>query len=87
MNVETLKKHSFQTKTLIQTGKKRIESLLRKLDDKYKESMIDEDYREMYKSGLQNWRKLLTKTAMCHIIIIQRDVAFGILGEVQEYFC
>ena len=58
MDVETLKKYSSQTKTLTQTDKKRIESLLKKLDDKYKNSKADEDYREVLQYMLENNCKL-----------------------------
>ena len=60
MDVETLKKHSSQTKTLTQTDKKRIESLLKKLDEKRKESIADDDYRNVLQYMLRtivNWNK------------------------------
>ena len=59
MNVDVLKKHSSQTKVLTQSDKKRIESLLKKLDYKHKDSgVIDEDYREVLKYMLENNCKL-----------------------------
>lgn len=56
MDVETLKKHRSQTKTLTQTDKKRIESLLKKLDEKHKESI--DDYRSVLQYMLENNCKL-----------------------------
>lgn len=58
MNVETLKKYSFQTKTLTQVDRRRIESLLKKLDDKYKGSKADVDYGEVLRYMLDNNCKL-----------------------------
>lgn len=58
MNVETLKKYSSQTKTLTQADRRRIESLLKKLDDKYKGSKADMDYREVLRYMLDNNCKL-----------------------------
>lgn len=58
MDMETLKKHSSQTKTLTQPDKRRIESLLKKLDDKHKESMTDGDYRDVLQYMLENNCKL-----------------------------
>lgn len=58
MNVDILKKYSSQTKSLTQSDKKRIESLLKKLDDKYKSSVADEDYREVLQYMLENNCKL-----------------------------
>lgn len=58
MNVETLKKYSSQTKTLTQVDRKRIENLLKKLDDKYKGSNGDEDYRDVLQYMLANNCKL-----------------------------
>lgn len=59
MNVETLKKHSSQTKTLTQGDRRRIESLLKKLNDKHKqEDMADEDYRDVLQYMLANNCKL-----------------------------
>lgn len=58
MDVETLKKHSSQTKTLTQTDKKRIESLLKKLDEKHRESITDDDYRNVLQYMLENNCKL-----------------------------
>lgn len=53
-----LKKHHSQTKTLTQTDKKRIESLLKKLVEKHKESMTDDDYRNVLQYMLENNCKL-----------------------------
>lgn len=58
MNVETLKKYSSQTKTLTQVDRRRIESLLKKLDVKYKGSKTDTDYREVLRYMLDNNCKL-----------------------------
>lgn len=58
MNVETLKKYNSQTKTLTQVDRRRIESLLKKLDDKYKGSKADEDYGEVLRYMLDNNCKL-----------------------------
>lgn len=58
MDVETLKKYSSQTKILTQTDKRRIESLLKKLDDQYKESITGEDYRDVLRYMLKNNCKL-----------------------------
>jgi len=58
MNVDVLKKYSSQTKTLTQSDKKRIESLLKKLDDKFKQNAADEDYREVLQYMLENNCKL-----------------------------
>ncbi len=58
MNVEMLEKYRSQTKTLTQTDKKRIESLLKKLDEKYKHGKMDEDYREVLRYMVENNCKL-----------------------------
>ena len=59
MNVDVLKKYSSQTKALTQSDTKRIESLLKKLDYKHKDSnVLDEDYREVLQYMLKNNCKL-----------------------------
>lgn len=58
MNVETLKKYRSQTKTLTQVDRRRIESLLKKLDVKYKGGKTDMDYREVLRYMLDNNCKL-----------------------------
>ena len=62
MNVETLKKYSSQTKTLTQADRRRIESLLKKLDDKYKGRKVNEDYGEVLQYMLDNNCKLEQET-------------------------
>lgn len=43
---------------LEECGKKRIESLLKKLDEMYKESITDDDYRNVLRYMLENNCKL-----------------------------
>lgn len=66
MNVETLKKYSEQTKTLTQNDRKRIESLLKKLDSEYADVNVgaDVDYRDVLRYMLEHNCKL-EQEAVC----------------------
>lgn len=62
MDTDTLKRYSHQTKPLTQTDRKRMESLLKKLDEKVEDGgageMMNEDYREVLLYMLENGCKL-----------------------------
>ena len=58
MDIDTLERCSAQTKTLTQSDRKRIESLLNKLDEKYMGNVLHEDYRNVLKYMLKNNCKL-----------------------------
>ncbi len=58
MNVEVLKKYSEQTKPLTQNDRKRIESLVKKLDGEYADVNVGADYRDVLRYMLENNCKL-----------------------------
>lgn len=61
MSIEVLQKYSLQIKELKQNDRKRIESLMKKLDDKYKIScmnQVGDDYRNVLRYMLENNCKL-----------------------------
>ena len=60
MNVEVLKKYSMHTKKLTQSDRKRVESLLKKLDSVYADASMDAgaDYRDVLRYMLENNCKL-----------------------------
>lgn len=58
MDTDILKEHHAQTKALTQSDRKRIESLLAKLNDRLEGNMPGEDYREVLMYMLENNCKL-----------------------------
>ena len=60
MNVDILKKHSAQAKVLTQSDRKRLDSLLKKLDDEYTDTSVsaDVDYRDVIRYMLEHNCKL-----------------------------
>ena len=58
MEIDILQKYSSHTKELTQNDRKRIESLLKRLDDKDENGILDEDYRDVLRFMLDNNCKL-----------------------------